>query len=175
MKIPRRTALFAGVGLGAVALGAVWSMLRQAQARPDPAAVALTARRFERPEGGELDLSGLRGQRLVVNFWAAWCAPCIREMPELDRFHKAHAAQGWQTLGLALDHAQAVRKFLARNPVSFPIGLVGDGGGQLLESLGNPQAGLPFTVMILPDGRVTWRRLGETSLDELTRQARAAA
>lgn len=119
-------------------------------------------------------MSGLRGRRLVVNFWASWCAPCIREMPELERFHQAQTAQGWQTLGLALDHAQAVRKFLERHPVSFPIGLVGVGGGQLLEALGNPQGGLPFTVMILADGQVVWRKLGETSRDELIRQASAA-
>ncbi|MDO9285925.1 MAG: TlpA disulfide reductase family protein [Aquabacterium sp.] len=128
---------------------------------------ALWALRVDRPEGGELVLADLRGQPLLINFWATWCAPCVREMPELDRFQRAFGPKGWRVVGLAIDGPTPVREFLARVKVGFAIGLAGLDGTELVRQLGNPQGGLPFTVMISADGRVLQRKMGETHFDEL--------
>jgi thiol-disulfide isomerase/thioredoxin len=61
--------------------------------------------RFERPEGGELALSSLRGKPVLLNFWATWCPPCVEEMPMIDTFFREHGANGWQVVGLAIDLA----------------------------------------------------------------------
>jgi thiol-disulfide isomerase/thioredoxin len=127
----------------------------------------LWARRFDKPAGGELVFAELRGKSLVVNFWATWCPPCVKEMPELDRFARDFASKGWQVVGVAVDGPTPVREFLLKTPVGFPIGLAGFGGAQLARDLGNSGGGLPFTVVFDPSGKVVHTRLGQTSYDEL--------
>ena len=119
------------------------------------------SRKFERPEGGELALQALRGKPVLLNFWATWCAPCVEEMPMLDRFFREHAANGVQVVGLAIDQPSAVRKFLQRTPVTYPIGLAGLDGSELIRALGNTAGGLPFTLALTADGAVAERKMGK--------------
>lgn len=172
----RRSWLLAGGGVAAVAAGAAVSWWHRAT---PPAAAGggasegpLWALRFPRPEGGELAMASLRGRPLVLNFWATWCPPCIKEMPQLSRFAREFGPQGWQVAGLAADQAEPVRRFLQRTPVDFPIGLAGAGAVTLSRDLGNAQGALPFTVVFDSAGRRVHERLGETSFDELAQWAR---
>ncbi len=129
----------------------------------------LWASRFARPAGGELVLQELKGRWLFVNFWATWCAPCIRELPDLDAF--ARAQTQWTVLGLAVDGPTPVREFLAKRPVSFAIGLAGLSGSELARQLGNKTGALPFSVALNPQGRIVWRRLGVTHPADLEKLA----
>jgi thiol-disulfide isomerase/thioredoxin len=122
---------------------------------------------FERPGGGRLALSAFRGQPLVLNFWATWCPPCVREMPALDRFARDFRGQGWRVVGLAADREQPVREFLTHSPVSYDIALAGFAGIELSRQLGNLSGGLPFTVVYGRDGRLLTRHIGETRYDQL--------
>lgn len=117
--------------------------------------------------GKDVRLSDFRGQPMLINFWATWCAPCVRELPEFDRFHREFGGRGWQVVGLAIDGPTPVREFLGRVKVGFPIGLAGLDGTELVRALGNTQGGLPFSVMVNAAGRVVQRKLGETHFDEL--------
>jgi thiol-disulfide isomerase/thioredoxin len=160
---------------GATALGAgAWVWMR-GHATPDlaPATAELWAARFDQPDGKALTLQSLRGRPLVVNFWAPWCAPCVKEMPDLDRFAQTYAAKGWQVVGLAVDQSAAVRAFLGKQPVSFPIGIAGLETLGLIRRLGNPNGGLPFSLALGPDGRVLQRKLGATDYAELAQWAEA--
>jgi thiol-disulfide isomerase/thioredoxin len=139
--------------------------------RPDPSMWTLA---FDRPQGGSLLMSSLRGRPVVLNFWATWCPPCVEEMPELDRFYRAWQARGWQVVGLAIDNAAAVRRFLDKQPVSFAIGLAGLDGSTLARSLGNAQGGLPYTVVLASDGTIRQRKAGQTHFEELQGWAEAA-
>jgi thiol-disulfide isomerase/thioredoxin len=174
----RRRLLTAGVAAGALStgLGVAWWRGSATPAAPradagDTAAAdpldTLWSLSLTRPEGGELALATLRGKPLLINFWATWCPPCLRELPEIDRFHREFGPRGWQVLGLAIDGPTPVREFLARVKVGFPMVLAGLEGTELVNHLGNPQGALPFSVMIDGGGRVLQRKLGETHFDEL--------
>ena len=129
-------------------------------------AIDLWSQRFERPEGGELVMATLRGKPLFINFWATWCPPCIKELPEIDRFARDHAAKV-QVVGLAIDKLEPVQAFLKKLPLGFAIGLAGLAGTELSRSLGNHAGALPFSVLLGADGKVAQRKLGETHYDEL--------
>ena len=163
----RRTLGWALVAGGAAAAGAGWSWWLSTKAIDPEVEAELWTLRFVRPEGGELALSSLRGQVLVLNFWATWCAPCIKEMPEFDRLQRQQSSRGVQVVGLAVDGPTPVREFLAKRPVSYPIGLAGFEGSDLSRKLGNAAGGLPFTVIFDRQGKARHRKLGITAFAEL--------
>jgi thiol-disulfide isomerase/thioredoxin len=160
-----------GAGAAAAVAGLAWQIWRGTGGLApagDEAPASLWAGRFERPEGGALEMATLRGAPLVLNFWATWCPPCVREMPEIDRFARQFAARGVRVVGLAVDHPGAVRAHLARAPVSYTIALAGFEGAELSRSLGNASGSLPFTAVFDRQGRMVGRRLGQTSFAELS-------
>lgn len=164
----RRRLLYAGVA-GAAALAgaglALWKW-RTEEGRRDAAAV-LWPMNFDTPAGTTLAMQSLRGNPLVLNFWATWCPPCVEELPLLDGFYRENASKKWQVLGLAIDQPSAVRKFLERTPVSFPIALAGLGGTELGHALGNLGGGLPFTVVVGASGDVLQRKMGRVTAADL--------
>ncbi|MBP7566476.1 MAG: TlpA family protein disulfide reductase [Burkholderiaceae bacterium] len=166
----RRRWLYVGVGAAAAAAGAVGAWRKyQPHAVADSALDGLWAMSFDTPSGGQLAMASLRGKPLLVNFWATWCPPCVEELPLLDRFHTEHSARGWQVVGLAIDQPSAVRSYLARLPLRFPVGLAGLEGTALGRSLGNETGGLPFSVVISPAGAVIERKMGQLHEPDLQR------
>jgi thiol-disulfide isomerase/thioredoxin len=157
----RRSWLVAGVGVVAAGAGLGWALRRHTTGDAPGVAEALWSLRFPQPGGGELALADFRGRPLLINFWATWCPPCVRELPLLDRFARAQPANGWQVVGLAVDGPTPVREFLQRSPLGFPIGLAGLDGTTLSRQLGNTQGALPFSVAFDARGRLRERQLGE--------------
>lgn len=167
----RGWALAAGVAAAAAAAGAGWSLWRQRTTGLSGVENELWSSSFETPGGSRLALADHRGHPLVLNFWATWCPPCVREMPALDRFARDFGPRGWRVIGLAADKPEPVREFLARTPVSYAIGLAGFAGIELSRRLGNLGGGLPFTLLFGRNGALLQRRMGETSYDQLAQWA----
>lgn len=172
MRIQRRTALSWGVAAAAGAAGAglAWWRLRPGPVRSE-AESAFWASRFDSPAGVPLALQAWQGRPLLVNFWATWCPPCVEELPLLNAFYREQSGKGWQVLGLAVDQPAAVRRFLDKLPLAFPVGMAGLAGTELARSLGNPSGGLPYSVVFDRKGQVTHRKIGKLSAAELAQWA----
>jgi thiol-disulfide isomerase/thioredoxin len=163
---PNRRALLVGSGALAAIGGAGLFAWQQRSAEPSPMD-ALWTLSLPTPDGSTLALRTLQGQGLVVNFWATWCAPCVRELPALDDFAQRHRNKGWRVLGLAIDQMTAVQGFLKRIPVTYPVAIAGFEAVAWSRALGNDQGGLPHTVVLSPAGHVLASVVGETTRDKL--------
>ena len=102
-----------------------------------------------------------QGRPLVVNFWARWCGPCRDEIPDFVREYNRSRGKGIEVLGIAIeDKTDSVRDFAKAYDMSYPVLLAKDKGLALLQSLGNPKSGLPYTLVIDRQGNIVARKLG---------------
>lgn len=166
----RRSLFLAAAALaGMGGAGLAWWRLQPHAVAPEVLgdAGSLWGQSFQMPGGGELVMQSLRGKPLLINFWATWCPPCVEELPLLDRFYRENSSNGWQVVGLAVDQPSAVRGFLQKMPLSFPVGLAGLGGTELGKSLGNLVGGLPFSVVLGAQGAVLHRKMGKVAASDL--------
>jgi peroxiredoxin len=109
----------------------------------------------------------LRGQQVVANFWATWCAPCIEEMPELSALAKELQASGTRFIGVGVDNQDAIARFATRLKVDYPLVVANATGAFLAGRFGNAAGGLPYTVVISPSGKVKEQILGRVDIATL--------
>lgn len=168
----RRQAVWAAVAAASGLAGAGLAWYRAGRGAVSGAAESVGSDAFWHQawvdaQGQGVDVLALRGQPLLVNFWATWCPPCVQEMPVLNRFYQEHRAQGVQVLGVALDQASAVQRFLAQHPVDYPVVVAGLAGSEWNRAWGNPNGGLPFSVWLNAAGQVVHTHLGRVQASDL--------
>jgi peroxiredoxin len=117
--------------------------------------------------GKPVGLEQFRGKVVVLNFWATWCPPCVEEIPEFSRVHTELQSQGVQFLGLAVDTAENVAKFVSEVPASYPMLVGGTNAIELARMLGDDQSALPYTLIIDREGHLSSRHLGRLQEREL--------
>jgi peroxiredoxin len=105
------------------------------------------------------------GRPLVVNFWATWCDPCRREIPLLRTLRHERAAEGLEVIGIAVDSADAVRTYAAKEGIDYPV-LVGEDGALSAVGAFGMEAVLPFSVFADRQGRILTLKIGELHPDE---------
>lgn len=107
--------------------------------------------------GKAVHLSDFRGKLVLLNFWASWCGPCLKEMPTFAHWQRVYGDRGLQVIGIAMDDDVAsARHLLARRPVPYPV----VGGDATLGTEYGGVLGLPLTYLIDPRGRVIGRFQG---------------
>jgi len=153
--------LFAGMG---IYLGNEHATPAKAQS---PAIQQLMKMTLPDSKGQQQKLSQWQGKFLVVNFWATWCTPCVQEMPELSALQNELAAKNIQLLGLGIDSPSNITEFAVKYHITYPLFAAGMEGTELSRQLGNQAGGLPFTVLIAPDGSLLKSYLGRLKMDEL--------
>jgi thiol-disulfide isomerase/thioredoxin len=119
------------------------------------------------PDGDRLPLASLRGEVVVVNFWASWCAPCREEIPEFISFQDKFRDKGLVFIGIAVDQKERAAAFSKEMGINYPV-LVGDMKAmQIAGAAGNIQGALPFTVVIDRNGKMVGSKLGRLSESKL--------
>ena len=146
---------------------------------------ASTAVRVEKPidslpafklpdlDGREHASNSWAGKVLVLNFWATWCPPCLREMPLFVDLQKEYQGEGVQFVAVAIDDKSAVMDSAASHSINFPI-LLGDlETVALSRQLGNRLEGLPFTAIFDRFGKLVYSRAGEMTRSSLEQNLQA--
>lgn len=103
-------------------------------------------------EGRYIRLSDYRGKVVLVNFWATWCPPCRKEIPDLIRLQRDYRSRGLRVIGVTYPPQKlaAVRRFVRRVKVNYPVGL----GTKQTKLLFTPSETLPVTIVIGTDGTI---------------------
>jgi|UniRef100_UPI004048A8FA thiol-disulfide isomerase/thioredoxin len=176
----RRTAIIGALGLAAMGSVGYFGWQQSSRRAPQanrairsetatsPGIESFFATALPNMAGEEQRMAQWRGRALVINFWATWCPPCVKEMPDLNRLAQQHP--GAQFLGIAIDTASNVTEFVKKVPVSYPIFVAGYGGLGLVRALGNVAGGLPFTVLVRAQGDLGPVILGPVDPDSLGAQ-----
>ena len=119
--------------------------------------------------GGELtSLSAWDGQLVLYNFWAAWCPPCRREIPDLSEVREFYREEGFEVVGIALDEEDNIKDFLAQMPhVRYPQLIGYNDAMTFSRALGNRSGGLPYSVLVDRAGIIRFVKAGELKKTEL--------
>lgn len=117
-------------------------------------------------DGRDFDLAQLQGAPILINIWASWCEPCMRELPLLEQLHQKHLPQNLQVIALNVDRKADqvhVPDLVQKYQLSFPV---------ILDVQGSASAkfkifGLPVTLLIDAQGDIVWRKDGILEISDV--------
>jgi len=161
MNLVRALVLWAPLALAAGA-GTALPMLAGCSPREQAPAVTYTLL-----DGRKSSLVALRGQVVLVNFWATDCAPCVREMPQFAQTWRKFSPRGFDTLAVAMSYDAPVLVSNFAQAHALPFGVVIDNTGDVAARFGNIQL-TPTTLLINRRGEIVRRWTGATDFEQLT-------
>jgi thiol-disulfide isomerase/thioredoxin len=124
----------------------------------------------QRPEFTAMDSKGQLknikewdGKLIFLNFWATWCPPCLKEIPDFIELQSAYGNQNFQIIGIALDNEEAVQQYANETGMNYPTMVVEVEGIALAKRYGNEMGALPYTAIINRNGEISDTITGELS------------
>lgn len=118
-------------------------------------------------DGRERSISEWDGKAMLVNFWATWCIPCLREIPLFSEIQSENKDNDFVVLGIAVDTPENVREYLDKVEMNY-LTLVEEQKSQQIAREFSPSfLGLPFTAFLDHQGRVLWMQSAEIHRDEI--------
>ena len=153
-----------------LALAFALSLALVAGAQAEPATMPTLS--VKTLDGGTFDLAAERGKWVIVNFWATWCSPCIKEMPDIS--HLVESRPDVTAIGLAFGDEEVadVQAFLKKHPVKYPVANVPI--AEPPKDFVRPK-GLPTTYLIAPDGTVAKKFTGPVTAGDLEKAIAAGS
>jgi peroxiredoxin len=113
-------------------------------------------------------ISEWQGKTLVINFWATWCQPCLKEIPEFMQLQTQFGKQNVQFIGVAIDELSAVTRYKNTVNMNYPVLISGEWEGfSLAQKLGNSANTVPYTVVVNPAGQIIYRHAGAVKKEDL--------
>jgi len=144
----------------AAAAGGWLQHASRAQRGPDVVGMPAPAMRLADLDGHTHALSDYAGRRVLVNFWASWCGPCLKEMPALAQAQRRFGGDRPVVVGIAMDTSDNVRAYLKAHPVDYPILLGRLDAPDSAWQLGDAASVLPYSVLLDADGTVLTTHAG---------------
>ncbi len=136
--------------------------------------VVSTSNKEKRPDFTLLDLNNKSrsisewdGKVVLINFWATWCPPCVREVPTLDKLNTDYKDKGFVVLGIAIDSLDSVIDFVDPLDLQYPILLAEQQGIELSQAYGNRLGILPFTIIVDRQGFIVDKHRGEITYEQV--------
>ena len=117
--------------------------------------------------GRQHSISEWQGKIRVINFWATWCPPCLKEIPEFIAMQQEYSTKNLQFIGIAIDDKKAVEDYLNTTKINYPLLMATDEGIALSRQLGNNFDAVPFTLVVDSQGTIIYRQPGELSKDQI--------
>lgn len=167
LAVVAAAAVAGGLAAGHWFRGGPAENVAEAATAPGDAVAQLWAAALTDADGKPATLASFKGQKVVVNFWASWCGPCVQEMPELVALSHEYRQKGIRFIGIGVDSGQNVKNFLQKVKVDYPVFVSGYAGADLARNFGNAAGALPFTVVIDEHGKIRETKLGQIQPAEL--------
>ncbi len=117
--------------------------------------------------GKQHSISEWQGKIRIINFWATWCPPCLKEIPEFIKLQKQFKDKGLQFIGIAIEDKQAVEEYIKTININYPMLIGGDQAIALSHQLGNIINAVPFTLIVNRQGQIIHRHPGELSKEKI--------
>lgn len=118
-------------------------------------------------KGGQIKLADYKGKLVLLNFWASWCPPCRAEMPGFIKIQEEYKDKSFSIIGAALEDKRSADQFADEIGVNYPYAFGLEPINNLAVAYGNPDGGLPYSVLISPDQKILSVHYGFISEDKL--------
>lgn len=165
MQIHKNTLLIIIVACFALAAGLFVQNISRTTAKPTKPIIL----EFSLPDllGQQRNITEWQGKILIINFWATWCPPCLKEIPDFIQLQNQFNDKNLQFIGIAIDDKDAVKDYLSTISINYPILIAGDEGISLSRELGNIINAVPFTLIVNQQGKIIHRHPGELSKEKI--------